>query len=925
MSRFGGGFRELLGRKPFAFSSLVLRLLAIWSLALGAIPSWSEEKKALFIGQVEVKVDSAPAPPEIKRLIPLKPGEPFSLFKVRQVIGHLYRTGLFSEIKVLSEGQPRVDLVLELKRQLYLRQVFYDVAERLIPSSVSVEAKSLRPGEPFEPELLKKGELEIKEILGREGFFRPVIESRVERIPASSWVDLYWKINPGPRLKIRKLIWSGDGQKLDPDGKNRLNLLGENEYNPRLLEAECLLLEQDLRRRGFLRAEVNWVASVDQEKGEVDVEINPRLYEKVILEFQGAKIPAELITPLWEEKFFEEWALSEGEARIIRYLRRRGYLTPEISSRLEKSQEEMRVIYKIAPGARRRITDVEFVGAAHFPAEKLRRVLGIGSRAPFTSLISGDRVYELAAELEAFYQTQGFPRAKVEVELVSQNKSLTARFLIDEGQAEKIGSVRFSPNLTFSPEELQAAVFSQPASPYYPPQVKLDCQRIINFYADHGFRETTVEVEEEAGPAGVYSLFFKIKEGPRFKVGNIYFTGLVATKERTVEKELRIKEGDWASQRLILESQRNLERLGIFSKVQVEEVPASDDSLDLIFRVQEGERNLASVGVGLETKSEPRSFEVWNNVLRLRGTAEIVRGNFLGDASQLSFVSQMSLKETRGVASWEQPYLFGLPVRGYLNVWLEREERISFGFDRRGFSLTGLKPLKGDLMSVLTFRYARTVLTHLEITESEVDRQFFPFSSTSISASLIHDRRDDSFNPQRGYFASAVFEWAYPLFRAEANFLKTFLKYQRFLPIAPGWNFAATFRLGLGRGRIPVHERFFAGGSNSFRGEEFDALGPKDELSGKPVGGKALILSNLEFSFPLLSSRPELSGCLFYDLGNVFSKRSQFSLGSMKNALGVGIRYRTPLGPLRLELAWNVSGKRPSARPLLFITIGQIF
>lgn len=925
MSRFAGGFRGLLSRNSVAFSFWLAGLLIFWLLALGVTSGRGEEERGFFIGRVEVKVDSAPASEEIKKLIPLKAGEPFSLFKARQVIAHLYQTGLFSEIKILGRGEPQISLVFELKQQLYLRQVFYEIKERSISSAAPVEAKSIRPGEPFEAELLKKGELEIKEILGREGFFRPRIEFKEERIGASNWVDIYCRIIPGPRFKIRNLIWSGDEQKLNSEEKNRLNFHGQNEYNPRLLEAKCLSLQQNLRRRGFLRAEVNWVASVDEEKGEVDIEINPQLHEKIILELQGAKIPAQLITPLWEEKFFEAWALSEGEARIIRYLRRRGYLNVRISSRLEKRPQEVKVIYKIEPGARRQITDVEFVGAAHFSAEKLRQILGIGSRAPFASLLNGERVYELPAQLEAFYQTQGFPGAKVQVELVERKKSLLARFRIDEGQAEKIDSVRFSSDLTFSPQELQTAIFSQPGSPYYPPQVKLDCQRIINFYADHGFRETLVEVEEEAGPSGLYSLFFKIKEGPRFKVRSIYFRGLMVTKERTVEKELRVKESDWASQTLILESQQNLERLGIFSKVQVEEVPAGDGFLDLIFRLQEGERNLASVGVGLETKSEPRSFEVWNNVIRLRGTAEIVRANFLGDASQLSFVSQMSLKETRGVASWEQPYLFGLPLRGYLNVWLEREERISFGFDRRGFNLTGLKSLKGDLVSVLTFRYARTVLTHLEITESEVDRQFFPFSSTSISASFIRDRRDDSFNPQKGYFASAVFEWAYPLFQAEANFLKGFFKYQRFLPIAPGWNLAATFRLGLGRGRIPIHERFFAGGSNSFRGEEFDALGPKDEFSGKPVGGKALILSNVEFSFPLSIGMTNLNGCLFYDFGNVFSKRSQFSLASMKNALGVGIRYRTPLGPLRLELAWNVSQRRLLAKPLLFITIGQIF
>ncbi len=193
------------------------------------------------------------------------------------------------------------------------------------------------------------------------------------------------------------------------------------------------------------------------------------------------------------------------------------------------------------------------------------------------------------------------------------------------------------------------------------------------------------------------------------------------------------------------------------------------------------------------------------------------------------------------------------------------------------------------------------------------------------SASVIRDRRDDSFNPSRGTFMSAVGEWAFPLLGTESDYLKAFFKYQYYHPLLSRLNFSATARIGLGRGRIPVPERFFAGGSNSFRGERIDELGPKDPDTGMPIGGKAMVLANLEVRFPLFQSLPNLSGAAFYDIGQVFSKRKDFSLFNFQGAVGLGLRYRTPLGPFRFDLGWNVDDPGKKGRPILFITIGNVF
>jgi outer membrane protein insertion porin family len=331
-----------------------------------------------------------------------------------------------------------------------------------------------------------------------------------------------------------------------------------------------------------------------------------------------------------------------------------------------------------------------------------------------------------------------------------------------------------------------------------------------------------------------------------------------------------------------------------------------------------------SLGAGLETKNEPASLNLGRNTIGPRATAEYIRSNVFGRAAQFSLITQFSQAERRAVFAWEEPYLFGIRLRTIFNAYIERDSLTSYGFDQRGISLSGAKDLGGGWLSLTTLRWADTTLYFLDVAENEVDRLHYPFSVTSIAETIIFDRRDDTFNPEKGIFLSGVMEWAVPLFRAESDYVKTFAKYQQFIPLFGRWNLGLTGRVGLGMGRIPIHERLFAGGSSSFRGEYFDELGPRDPLSQKPIGGKILLVCNFELKIPLFASLPNLRGAVFYDVGNVFAHRDDLHLSQLESAAGIGLRYKTPLGPIRFDLGWRL-GAPAGAKPLAFITIGNMF
>jgi outer membrane protein assembly factor BamA len=190
------------------------------------------------------------------------------------------------------------------------------------------------------------------------------------------------------------------------------------------------------------------------------------------------------------------------------------------------------------------------------------------------------------------------------------------------------------------------------------------------------------------------------------------------------------------------------------------------------------------------------------------------------------------------------------------------------------------------------------------------------------------ERRDDTLNPNRGYYIGTVGEVGLPLLGTESNYQKIFFKGQVFQPLTRGLTLDLTARLGLGNGLIHLPERFFAGGSNTFRGEEFEMLGPLDPESLKPYGGEAVVLINTELTLAPFPAWGAFRLAGFFDLGNVYENLRDLRPFDLRGAAGAGLRYRTPLGPVRVEIAWKLWGfdvQDRRGRPLIFLTIGNIF
>lgn len=916
---------------PSAAALAAAALLAALALAAAPCGASAQEAAGPVLARVGVLVDGRPARGPEADLIPFKPGDAYSPLAIDRVVKQVYQTGLFSDVRVTRSGEERVELVFELVRNITVRRVRFE-GVRLRASRLREALESLRPGNVLSEERLPKAVEELREGLRRQGYFGAEVTPSVRRDPAEPRADVVFRISGWKRYRIASLEIQG------PVGVSLGNLFRQmrtrrpQPYVPALLERDIQALAAYYASLGYRRAEIELASErLDDAARTValTLEVQPR--EKITIVVNGFKVPTSLLSPIWEERIFEEWGLAEGEVRVLGYVRKKGYVYATVKSRIERTENELRVVYDVDAGRKYAIEKISFEGVKSFSAQKLKDELLVTERALFFSLLSYDRLFALPAEIEYFYRVNGFPDARAELALPPSRRGVEAILKVDEGARRTVASITLSGMHLFAPEAVLRELVSVRGGPYFPPNVQRDSGIIESYYLNHGIRGTKVAARAEPAEGNAYAVTFEIEEGTPVAVRNILVAGNRLTRLSVITKEIQVRKGGPADFSLIQDSKRRLERLGVFSEVRMEEILTDPGQENVVVNVQEGEANYAGLGLGFESRDAiPSSEQVQ---FRPSATGEYIRSNVLGLAAQLSLVGQYSDVERRAIVSWNQPYLFGLALRPALLGWVEREDRTSFTFDRRGVSFNLSRPLLPRLIVLGALSWSRTDLSNLEIPESEIDIRLQHYSTTLASVSVALDRRDDSFNPERGSFLSATVQKAKPLFGTESDYWKTYFKFQYFKPVLSRVDFSFLARLGLAQGEISVPERFFAGGSNSFRGESFDYLGPKDPTTGYPDGGRALFLLNAEMRFPLIPAFKDLAGGVFLDLGNVFPYIRDFRLADLEAAVGSGLRYRTPLGPVRVELAWNIRTPAANLVPpqtrrktaYFFITIGNMF
>ena len=864
---------------------------------------------------------------EYELLLELKPGDNFDYKRNRASMATLYRAGLFSNVKVEIEklDNNRLNLYYTVTPQYTLSAVKIKSSGGIGKNSLLNAIFSLRKGMLFEEDKVKSARKEIRTFLKSKGYFKPEInyeiifpEEESPHIHAS--VEVVFDVKPGRIAAVEKIFLTVPNNKILEQLKGYFTARRyiPNEFQKSIEQARKKLKEQKYYFPDFKVKE----KFPDEAKSLVNLEVIIKPGYRYEFKFRGIENKIELISTIWEKKVFEKWAEKESTARILYYLKNSGYLNAEVQCSIEIKELVKVVTFKVKQDRRYTLGQIRFIGNQAFPEDKLAGVVKTDDQffdkhfwLRFRSLRVDQEVLRL------FYYYNGFPAATIRIEPTFRGDKVDIAFVINEGKKFTVDTLLFSGNRSFTVEALLPLMQTRINDSFVQQKLNEDLERLRGFYYSRGFDD--VKLTAEISPGNVKSILVKIEEGQFYRMGNLIVIGVSGGQEKLIRNLFPFKSNDYYNRVKLEEFKGDIENSAIFNEFKIVKIARAGEVVDVLIKAAPDTNKYYGFGVGGE----------WavGAPVRLRGTLEYQQRNIFGSYSSLSGLFQLGAvggKITgRGVISYDTPYLFKRKVNSELKFWADSEEFPSYNFTRWGVSESIIQKLSQSSYFLSSFLFYRTRLNELDISPSAVDRLDIDAYTAAFRLSYVREKRDDPFNPTSGDFFSSDLKMG--LLTLEDNqqypFVKFQWSYQKVFKLLKNGTLVFSIRNGLADGELSITERFFAGGVNTFRGAKTDRLGPLDPVNNNPKGGNAMLLLNLEATFPIpFIPSNEFYYSVFADMGNVFEKVSQFRLTRLEKAVGFGLKLKTQLGPLRLDFAWNLA-KKEEGNFRVHIGIGNVF
>jgi outer membrane protein insertion porin family len=655
---------------------------------------------------------------------------------------------------------------------------------------------------------------------------------------------------------------------------------------------------------------------------------------------QARRVRRELET-LWTTSLFTEDLYSDSAALIREYFQGRGFYAVDVQSITEAGKVGTELRFEIDLGKPVRVRAVAIEGAEEVTEDRVRRQMLTRAATLFSSRpLEPDVLEDDIRAIRNLYHDRGFLQVEIEpprIRLSADADSVEIQLTLHEGPRFIIGELDIPTGLPLPVDALRERSGLVPGEPFSPSgliQAESELRRGLDAL---GHPDARVEGTAEVVGTRV-NVRFEIEAGGLKRVGEIVLLGNQMTKEGMVLKELTLRPGDLITRDRLLRSQHNLYRLGVFRSVRMSYGPmeGADDPAEQTLRIEiEEAKPLRVTGsAGWDTEGGARgSFSVthdnvggWVRSIGIQGYSSGIRRLF-----------QIAVRD---------PRLFGQRVPTVFNVsWAEREA-IGFQEKRRAVAVRFDGELGKKWEGYLRYSFQRVEVTEILDPDALIREKAQDARLGDFGIAIGRSTRDDPIIPTRGYnflFNTRVF--AKPLL-SEFSFLKNTGSASWMHTFRNRTLFITALRIGLifpfgtpnspqpevpipdvtedvimDVMKVPISERFFAGGESTVRGFGFDLLGPRN-INGQPIGGQGLLIANQEFRFPIYR---QFRGIVFYDAGNVYLRFQDFDPSDVRHVLGAGLRYDMPLGPLRLEYGHKLDRRPGESAGEVFFAIGAAF
>ncbi|MPY87717.1 MAG: BamA/TamA family outer membrane protein [Luteitalea sp.] len=699
------------------------------------------------------------------------------------------------------------------------------------------------------------------------------------------------------------------------------------------------------------------------------------------------------LVPLEREGAADEDLLEDSKRRIEAYLRNQGYWRAEVSYARTRRGNDLDIVFTVRQGRAYVTRRVMFEGGDTVPEAELRPLVTLEEGEPFVASAVDRATTALTAYFHRRGLAAARVEASVDDVTPNGARpgatgAVAVRFRVSEGPQTTVGRVAITGAHGLPESELRKVLTTKPGAPLSVARAAADRDALERLYLDRGFRQARVEAvfTRVQNTTGI-DVTYRLNEGSQTIVDRILVAGNTRTNADTILEEVTLEPGAPLGFADVVESQRRLSALGLFRSVRITDAgDVGRARRDVIVMVEEAPATTLGYGVGIEAGERLRRVDDGEGgvgtalELAARGFFEIGRRNLWGKNRAVNLFLRASLRpreapedpardgsglafnEYRVVGTYREPRVLDLGADLNVLAFAEQAIRSSFNFRRGGMRVDLSRQLTRRLTVVGRYGFGRTELFDVRVAPEDqitVDRLFPQVRLSTVSFSLFNDTRNDALDPTAGALLSMDGELSARALGSEVGFVKGFWQsfvYRR-LPQLDRTVVALGARLGLAEGftrlvpvtdadgnivvgpddtpvqeevrDVPISERFFAGGDTTVRGFTLDRLGAPNTLdrNGFPTGGNALVVLNAELRFPVWRS---FGGVLFTDAGNVFRRAAELALDEIRGSVGFGVRYRSPIGPVRVDLGFKLdrqtfaSGERED-RTAWHVSIGQAF
>lgn len=626
-----------------------------------------------------------------------------------------------------------------------------------------------------------------------------------------------------------------------------------------------------------------------------------------------------------ETQYLDYPALAEDVRVLKKMYERIGFSQADIAYKvdLDAKANKAKVEFNVIEGRKVQIKDIIIRGNKAFSSGRILKLLKTKHAWFFNAGVLKDEVFKEDIErVKSFYQREGFTDVTVDYEISPDAKKAHLLYItisVVEGKKYLVGSVIIQGNKEIGEKEILSRlnncipgkVFSQEA-------MKNDIASVQGLYFDRGYISAVVQESTIANPdTNRVDITYGITENHVAYVDKIKIRGNIKTRDVVIRRELRIHPGEKFDGEKLRRSKERLQNLGFFEEVSYDtEETKLTDKKNLLVDVKETKTGAFSFGGGYSTvdqfvgfvEIEQKNFD-WRNWPYFTGAGQNLKlrasvGN-LSNGYELSFT---------------EPWMFDYPVSFGFDVYRREHKRdtdVGYGYDEKvtGGDLRLGKEISEYLRSDIIYRLDEINISNISDTASaDLTSEKGKNVISSISPSLTYDSRDNVFDARRGNLFTASFDFAGGLISGDKNYTKFFARASHYFPMPRGAVLELRGRLGLAEPygsteKIPIYERFFAGGAYTIRGYDERKVGPVDPGSSHdPLGGASMAVGNIEYTYPLFSF---LKAAAFYDVGNVWEKMADIfsskdangvaNTGGFKSGVGLGLRIKTPIGPIMLD------------------------